>query len=86
MLHISYGYFAKLFKAVIGKTFKEYLFDVRMSHAHNLLITSSNSVTEIASICGYDNLSYFVSEYKKTFGRTPKAVQKESNYKRLGDK
>ena len=85
MLHISYGYFAKLFKAVVGKTFKEYLCDVRMSHAHNLLISSTDSVTEIASACGYDNLSYFVAEYKKTFGRTPKAVQKDTNYKRLGD-
>ena len=85
MLHISYGYFAKLFKAVVGKTFKEYLCDVRMSHAHNMLVSSNNSVTEIASTCGYDNLSYFVAEYKKTFGKTPKAVQKEANYKRLGD-
>ena len=85
MLHISYGYFAKLFKAVVGKTFKEYLCDVRMSHAHNLLTSSNDSVTEIASMCGYDNLSYFVAEYKKTFGKTPKAVQKEANYKRLGD-
>ncbi len=85
MLHISYGYFAKLFKTVMGKTFKQYLTDVRMSRAHTLLISTDSSVTEIASRCGYDNVSYFVAEYKKTFGTTPKAVQKEAKYKKLGN-
>ena len=86
MLHISYGYFAKLFKTVMGKTFKQYLTDVRMSRAHTLLISTDSSVTDIASRCGYDNVSYFVAEYKKIFGATPKAVQKEAKYKKLGDR
>lgn len=86
ILHISYGYFAKLFKTVMGKTFKQYLSDVRMSRAHALLISSEYSVTETALLCGYDNVSYFVAEYKKTFGTTPKAAQKEAKYKKLGDR
>lgn len=85
MLHISYGYFAKLFKTVMGKTFKQYLTDVRMSQAHTMLISTDSSVTDIASLCGYDNVSYFVAEYKKTFGTTPKAAQKEAKYKKLGN-
>lgn len=78
LIHVSYGYFAKLFRSVMGKTFKEYLLDVRMSQAHAMLLTSDRSVTEIALACGYSNLSYFVSEYRKTFGKTPGATQKES--------
>lgn len=85
MLHISYGYFAKLFKAVMGKTFKQYLTDVRMSRAHTLLLSTNNSVTDIALLCGYDNVSYFVAEYKKIFRATPKSVQKEAKYKKLGE-
>ncbi len=81
LLHISYGYFAKLFKAVMGKTFKEYLTDIRMSRARILLISTDRSVTEIASMCGYPNISYFISEYKKTFGVTPKVTQKQAKYK-----
>ena len=86
ILHISYGYFAKLFKTVMGKTFKQYLSDVRMSRANALLISSEYSVTETALLCGYDNVSYFVAEYKNTFGTTPKAAQKEAKYKKLGDR
>ncbi len=76
-IHVSYGYFAKLFRSVMGKTFKEYLLDVRMSHAHTTLLTSDASVTEIALACGYSNLSYFVAEYRRIFGKTPKVTQKE---------
>lgn len=71
-LHISYGYFAKIFKTVIGKTFKEYLCSVRLSKAHTLLASGEmSSVTEAASVCGYSNVSYFIAEYKKAFGTTP---------------
>lgn len=77
-IHISYGYFAKLFRNVMGKTFKEYLLDVRMSHAHTMLLASDISVTEIALACGYSNLSYFVAEYRRVFGQTPKTTRKES--------
>ena len=77
-LHISYGYFAKLFKSVMGKTFKEYLCGVRMSKAHALLLCEDISVSEVASACGYSNLSYFVAEYKKVFGVTPKLTKNNS--------
>lgn len=77
-MHFSYGYFAKIFRAVTGKTFKEYLFDLRMSYAHTMLISSNASVTEIASECGYSSLAYFVSEYKRVFGKTPKTTQKNA--------
>ena len=77
MLHISYSYFARLFRAVIGKTFKEYLVSVRLAKAKSILISTHISVSDVASACGYSNLSYFISEYKKAFGKTPKETQKE---------
>ena len=76
-IHLSYSYFAKLFRAVMGKTFKEYLTGVRLAKAHNILISTALPITDVAISCGYSNLSYFISEYKKVYGRTPRDTRKE---------
>ena len=77
MLHISYSYFARLFRAVTGKTFKEYLVSVRLAKAKSILLSTSVPVTDVALACGYSNFSYFIAEYKKEFGKTPKQARKD---------
>jgi AraC-like DNA-binding protein len=61
----------------MGKTFKEYLTGVRLAKAHNILIATDIPITDVAISCGYTNLSYFISEYKKVYGRTPRDTRKE---------
>ena len=80
-IHLSYSYFAKLFRAVMGKTFKEYLTSVRLAKAHNILIATTLPITDVAASCGYGNLSYFISEYKKIYGKTPRETRKEISAK-----
>ncbi len=80
-IHLSYSYFAKLFRAVMGKTFKEYLTGVRLAKAHNILISTSLPITDVAASCGYGNLSYFISEYRKIYGKTPRETRKELSAK-----
>ena len=80
-IHLSYSYFAKLFRAVMGKTFKEYLMGVRLAKAHNILISTTLPITDVAASCGYGNLSYFISEYKKIYGKTPRETRKEISAK-----
>ena len=77
LIDLSYSYFAKLFRAVVGKTFKEYLTGVRLAKARNILLTTTLPVTDVGAACGYGNLSYFISEYKKAYGKTPRDVRKE---------
>lgn len=77
MLHISYSYFARLFRAVMGKTFKEYLVSVRLAKARSILLSTDIPITDVATACGYTNLSYFIAEYKKEFGKTPKQARKD---------
>lgn len=76
-IHLSYSYFAKLFRAVMGKTFKEYLTGVRLAKAHNILLSTDLPITDVATACGYSNLSYFISEYRKVYGRTPRETRKD---------
>jgi AraC-like DNA-binding protein len=77
MLHVSYSYFARLFHAVMGKTFKEYLISVRLAKAKSILLSTSIPITDVAIACGYTNFSYFIAEYKKAFGKTPKQSRKD---------
>ena len=76
-IHLSYSYFAKLFRAVMGKTFKEYLTGVRLAKAHNILVSTALPITDVAVACGYGNLSYFISEYGRVYGKTPRETRKE---------
>lgn len=75
-VNLSYSYFAKLFKIIVGKTFKEYLTAVRMSKAYNLILETDLTITEVALSCGYNNHAYFTAEYKKIFKETPKETKK----------
>ncbi len=70
-IHMSYSYFSRTFSRIIGKNFKEYLNDVRLSHAESILLTTEKSVTEVSNECGYDNVSYFIALYKEKKGLTP---------------
>ena len=69
---VSYSYFSRSFGRVVGKSFKEYLNLTRVNYAEQLLLTTGKSVTEIAAECGYNNVSYFISVYRRMKGTTPK--------------
>ncbi len=76
-VHLSYSYFAKLFKEVVGKSFKEHLIDVRLAKAYNKIISDTQSITEIAYSCGYRNLSHFIFEFRKRYGVSPSETRKK---------
>ncbi|MBQ8388103.1 MAG: helix-turn-helix transcriptional regulator [Clostridia bacterium] len=73
---MSVSYFSRCFAKVTGKSFKDYLNTVRVGHAEKALATTDRSVTEIAADCGFSNVSYFISVYKKLKGITPLAARK----------
>ena len=73
---MSPSYFSRCFFRITGKSFKDYLNTVRINHAEKELLSSDKSVTRIAADCGFNNLSYFISVYKKIKGTTPKQAQK----------
>ena len=70
-LGMSYSYFSRSFKRVTGMTFKQYLNRTRVNQAEKMLCRGSTSVSEIATRCGYNSISYFISVYKNITGKTP---------------
>lgn len=60
------------FKSKYGCTVFQQILNLRLTYAHNLLSTVSGTKTkDAATACGFDDISYFCSAYKKKFGITP---------------
>lgn len=70
-LQISPYYFSKLFKKRTGSNFIEYLTNVRMDKAKELLRSSSKSIKEISMEVGYSDANYFSRTFKKNVGVSP---------------
>ena len=72
---LSYSYFSRSFKRITGHTFKDYLILTRLNHAEKELVSTEKPITEIASGCGFNSVSYFIAMYKKLKGTTPSAFR-----------
>ncbi|MDE7192681.1 MAG: helix-turn-helix domain-containing protein [Oscillospiraceae bacterium] len=72
----SIPYFQRLFKEYTGKTPFEYLIMYRLNAAKKLLSNTDISLIEVASECGFSNVSYFIREFKKVFSVTPYRYRK----------
>ena len=70
-VNISPYYFSKIFKEGTGKNFIEYLTNIRMERAKELLNTTEYSMKEICAMCGYSDPNYFSRSFKKNVGVTP---------------
>ncbi|KAI7262055.1 hypothetical protein KC345_g9565 [Hortaea werneckii] len=69
---LTSAYLGKLFKDSCGVSITEYINDVRLRHAQDLLLQSDYTIAEIMDKCGYANQSYFFRLFKTRFGTTPK--------------
>ena len=69
---MSPSYFSSIFSKEAGKTFVEYLTEVRMEKAREYLMCSSMKTSEIGYEVGYKDPHYFSYIFKKTQGCSPK--------------
>lgn len=71
-VNVSPYYFSKLFKEETGQNFIEYLTEIRIDKAKELLSQGNEtSMKEICLSCGYQDPNYFSRIFKKTVGQTP---------------
>ncbi len=71
-INMSYSHFSRLFKRVMGKSFKEYLTATRINAAERMLSKPDLSITEIALACGFATSSHFIDRFKRAKGVTPR--------------
>lgn len=70
--HISSYHMVHSFKKFTGFSPIQYMIRRRIGEAQSLLINTNESITKIAGIVGYDNISYFTTLFSKTVGMSPK--------------
>lgn len=67
----------RVFKEEYGLSVQEYLRNVRMDHARNLMEKTQMSMVEIMYSCGFDDLPNFSKRFKRQFGISPGAARKQ---------
>ena len=69
--HMNPSAFSRFFKRVNRKTFSEYLNEVRVGYSCKLLIENKNNISEICFESGFNNISNFNRQFKKTMQYSP---------------
>lgn len=76
--NLSPTYLSKKFRRITGVTFKEYLNYIRIRRASQALLTTDDSITQIAADCGFNGSNYFKDIFRKTTGFSPREFRKQS--------
>jgi AraC-like DNA-binding protein len=71
--------FCRYFKKRVNKTFIQFLNEIRVGHACRLLVDENYPVADICFICGFNNISYFIKQFKIITGLTPLNYRKKFN-------
>ena len=69
----------KCFQQVYGKTVTEYIRDVRLSRALELLQTKEKNISEVVSAIGLNSHSYFSQMFKEKYGISPRDILNSNN-------
>jgi AraC-like DNA-binding protein len=72
LAHMNEAAFCRYFKKRMELTFSQYVNNVRMDHAKELLLYSDQDVSQICYECGYNNISYFNRKFRETTKKSPK--------------
>ncbi|NOU64569.1 helix-turn-helix domain-containing protein [Paenibacillus sp. LMG 31461] len=79
-LNITPQYFSRIVKEAMGMSFPDYINNLRLNKARELLISHPEmGVKQIYESIGYNNAAYFTTLFKKTYGVTPTKYRKTVN-------
>ncbi len=77
-INLSKFYFNRYFKKHMGMTPHQYFINMRLQNAKRLLVTTTDSIEQVAENCGFDNTSNFIRLFKQRVGMTPTAFRRIS--------
>jgi two-component system, response regulator YesN len=75
------AYLSRLFRKETGQSLTEYILEVKINHAKQLLEQSNMKVGSVAEAIGYTHFSYFAKIFKKITGLSPHDYRKR--YRRI---
>lgn len=77
-LHVNPSYFSALFSQEMGKTFTDYILDLRIGKAKDLLKNTNMDILDISASAGFENQSYFTKIFRKRTGLTPRQYRQDT--------
>ena len=75
-IFLSKNYFRQIFKKTTGMSISSFTQELRVKEACRLLETTDLSSADISYKCGFNDLKFFYSTFKKTMGMTPAEYKK----------
>ncbi len=78
-LHPNYA--MQVFQRAYGTTMVEYVTQLRIATAQQLLVTTERDILTVAYECGFGSLSRFYAAFKTVVGMTPRAFRESLNWK-----
>lgn len=79
-VNMSSTYFSKRFKVTTGIGFKEFLLNIRIKKASQLLLNTDYKITDVAYSCGFNDSNYFGDVFKKIKGLSPLQYRKNREF------
>ena len=69
--------FCRYFKERTGKTYSQFLTEIRVGFACKLIVENKMSIKQLCFESGFNNFSCFHKNFKQIMGKTPQAYQHE---------
>lgn len=76
LIYLTESNFCKFFKKATGKTYSDYLNELRINEACRLLVQTEKSINQISFECGFETLSYFNRVFLSKKEMTPSIFRK----------
>lgn len=78
-VNMSRSYFSRCFRDIAGKTFNDFIREVRVNHAKVLLSQTGKTIGWIATQAGYPNEKYFGKVFRELTGMLPGEFRKSQS-------
>lgn len=77
-LHVNPSYFSALFSQEMKRPFTDYILELRINKAKELLRNTNMDILDISSAVGFENQSYFTKIFRTHTGLTPRQYRQDS--------
>ena len=79
-MHMSHSALYRKIRSLTGYSISSYILNMRMEKAKQMLLNTTDSVSDVAMRCGFDDSSYFTRIFRNSFGCTPSQIRKDKGY------
>lgn len=86
LLHFNPSYLSRLFKQVTGKGLNEYIAEMKLKKARELLADKDMKISDIAMALGFETPSYFTRFFRKLTNMSPQEYRDTSVAESLSPK